>query len=285
MLKRMAIAFFWAFVTVILVVPALFSLRVRAVEYSPGVKAGDWIKYGQYSVTWTGKGTEPTDITRQKKIVWLRVDVEYVSGTTVTLNVTAHLNNGTQTSVNVGVDVMGNATMVGTPFLIASNLKKGDQIINQTSLTWMNQITTTTTGRYAGAWRNVDLAEHAEVYGNITAQAKIYWDQSTGFLVEIHSKYSPDPSNPNAIAEFSLKATETNIWSPDLLGSLSTEQVYIIAGIIVVIVAIAMFLALRRRKQSPPPPPPPPLPTQTTQTPNQVSWVARSPLNGLWSLN
>jgi len=262
--KRMAKAYFGAFVLAILASSAIFPSLVRSVNYVPGVKVGDWIKYGEYKVTWNGTGAEPSYIADEKKVEWLRIDFENVSGTMVTLNGTVQLNNGTQTSQNFSIDVTGNPNMSGVNLLIACNLERGDHLTNQGSSPTINQ---TTTGIYAGANRNINLAEMSSVRGNQTTTAKICWDQSTGAMVETHSN-SPDYYNATAAAlgayiELSIKATETNMWSPDLLGSLSNNLIYIVAGTIVIIAVIVTAIFLRRKKQSTPPSP---SPTEATQT-------------------
>ena len=71
-------------------------------------------------------------------------------------------------------------------------------------------------------------------------------------MVEIDSK-QPDYSNPGAYTQLSVRTTETDMWSRDLLGSLSDNLIYIIAGIVVVIVVVAAILVFRRRKTSVPP--------------------------------
>lgn len=106
----------------ILVVVLISPTLVRAANYNVGVKVGDWVKYGQVTVTWSGNVTEPSYVTDEEKIDWLKMEVESISGTTVSFNVTAHLNNGTQTPPQSSdIDMTGNA-MSGI-FLIASNLK------------------------------------------------------------------------------------------------------------------------------------------------------------------
>jgi hypothetical protein len=73
-------------------------------------------------------------------------------------------------------------------------------------------------------------------------------------------------NNPTAYtAVLSVKATETNMWSVDLLGLLSNNLVYIMAGIAVVIVVIVAAIVLRRKKP-PPPQPPEATPTSTADT-------------------
>ena len=258
-------AYFWAFIVVILVVSAVSIMSVQAVDYVPGVKVGDWIKYGQYTVTWNGTGAEPSYITEEKKVEWLRIDVENVSGTIVMLNATVHLSNGTETSQDSSVDVAGGVGMSGVKLLVACNLKKGDPLTNQTGSLTINQ---TTTGIYAGANRNVNLAETSSVFANQTTTAKIYWDQSTGAMVEIYSK-TPDYFNATAASlgayiELSIKATETNMWSPDLLEFFSSNLSYIVAGVIIIIAVIGAAIFLRGKK---PPAPPTPEPQQITQAP------------------
>jgi hypothetical protein len=252
-MKRAAEARFLLSFTILIASVAL-PMLVRAVDYNVGVKVGDWIKYGQYTVTWSGKGTEPAYIMDEKKVDWARMDVENISGTTVTLNATVHFNNGTQTSQSISADIAGGAGMTGIRVLIASNLKAGDPILNSASSPVINQ---TITGRYASANRSVNLLNATSTYDNQTTTVKIYWDQSTGFMVEMYNKM-PDYSNPGAYIESSLEATETNMWNADFIGTLSNNIVYIIASIIIIILVITAAIVLRRKK---PPPPPPPLPT------------------------
>ena len=249
-------------VLAILVLLGVLPTLVRAVDYNVGVKVGDWIKYGQFTVNWTGNGTEPSYVTEEKKIQWTRIDVENVSGTTITFSLTTQYNNGTRTPQTLTVDVATNS-MSGF-FLIASNLKSGDRLTNGTISSIINQ---TTTGNYAGATRNVNLVSvNTTGFGNLTLTSRIYWDQTTGVMVEAYSKApdygtpTPDETIPNAYVELSVKATETNMWSADLVGTLSDNLIYIIAGIVVIMGIVGAIIFLRRRKPpSPQQPPPAPL--------------------------
>ncbi len=259
-MKRVVKAYLRTVTLAILVAFMVLPTLVRAVDYNVGVKAGDWIKYGQISIIWSGNGTEPSYITDEKKMDWEKFEVENVTGTTIGLNMTSHFNNGTETSVT------SNITLFGSRFLIAANLKSGDPLATQPNSPTINQ---TTTGIYAGAYRNINVlditAVTTSVYGNQTVTGKIHWDQSTGVMVEMYVK-QPDTGNPGAYTEISLKATETNMWSADLLGLLSNNLTYIIAGIIIAIAVIAAAIALRRKKPSPPAQSPP---VQTTETATQ----------------
>jgi hypothetical protein len=260
--KRVVEAYLRTVTLAILVASIVLPTLVRAVDYNVGVKAGDWIKYGQMSITWSGNGTEPSYITEEKKMDWGKIEVENVTGTTIGLNMTSHYNNGTETSATGSID-LNSSTMSGSRFLIAANLKSGDPLATQPNSPTINQ---TITRIYAGASRNINVlditAVSTSVYGNQTVTGKFYWDQNTGVMVEYDVK-GPDYSNSGAYTETSMKATETNMWSVDLLGTLSDNLIYVIAGIIIIIAVIAAAIALRRKKPSPPPPPPP---VQTTET-------------------
>jgi hypothetical protein len=252
-------AYLKTIVLAILVASAVLPTLVCAVDYFPGVKAGGWIKYGQISITWSGNGTEPSYITEGKKMDWVKMEVENVTGTTVSRNMTTHYNNGTQApSISSSVDLNSNTGMSGILFIIAANLKSGDPL-EANSPSNAPTINRTITGTYAGASRNINVLDVTTVstsvlYGNQTSTFKFYWDQSTGFLVEMYTK-QPDTSNSSTYTETSVKATETNMWSADFPGLLSNNVTYIIAGIIIIIAVIAAAIVLR--KKNPPPSPPP----------------------------
>jgi hypothetical protein len=148
-------------------------------------------------------------------------------------------------------------------FLIAPNLKSGDNITSQASSPTIDQ---TTTGTYAGATRNVNLLEDTTVFQNQTTTSKTYWDQSTGIMVEAHIE-TPDYGNPGAYTSFLVKATETNMWNADLIGTITSNPIYIIAAAIIMIIAVvAVAIFLRRKKLQPPPHPLPPSQQPQTET-------------------
>ncbi len=248
----------------ILVLAVFAPTMVHAKDYTVGVKAGDWVKYGQITVSWTGNGTEPSYVAETRKIDWTRIDVLSVAGTTASLNQTVHFNNGTQTSQSLDTDVQS-SNSPGASYLIASNLTAGDPIRPQTPGTTINQ---TVTGLYAGGNRNVNIIDFKGnlpgMGANNTFEYKTYWDQSTGVMVELYIN-ATDITNSGGYEEISFKAIETNLWSANTLDIIQNNLIYIIAGIAVIIVIAAATIVLRRRKpstsqQAPPPPtlPPPP---------------------------
>ena len=244
-----------------ILVTAIFAATlVNAKDYTVGVKAGDWIKYGQITITWTGNGTGPPYVTNAKMVNWIRFDVLSVTGTTVSLNETFHYNNGTETVQSSDVDIQGGP--MGGALLIASNLTAGDPLNPQTPGTTINE---TVTRFYAGANRNVNIIDTKSSFDGYQSETKIYWDQETGIMVELYQNET-DPTYPGGYEEESVKATETNLWSPSALDLIQDNLIFIIAGTTAVIVIVAAIIAIRRRNppssQQPPPPsaPPPPPP-------------------------
>jgi hypothetical protein len=235
----------------VLVLAVFMPMLARSANYVVGVRGGDWVKYGQVTVNWNGTGTEPGSITEAKKMIWVRLDILSVVGTTVSLNSTLHFSNGTEISQSESVDVNDGRSMSGMGFVIASNLMAGDPITPETPEATINE---TVTGEYAGASRKVNVVHIVVSSGEI----RDYWDQSTGVMVEYYFK-QPDYSNPGAYEEASVKATETNMWTTGLLGPLSDYLIYIVVGAVAVVIIIVGIIAFRRRK------PPPPVVTQPGQ--------------------
>jgi len=215
--------------------------QVQAADYSVGVKVGDWIKYGQITTTWVGNGTEPSRITDVKRIDWIKVEVESIQDTTVSFNATWHYNNGTLSYIISESDVESNALNVYS-YLIASNLKSGDPIENSSTA---ERITETITGRYAGADKKVNVLNFTSTFSGYTAENTYYWDQNSGIMVEWYD-YSPDYHG--GYTEYSMKTTETNIWSPDLLGMLASNLLYVVTVIALIAIAAALILVQARRR-------------------------------------
>jgi hypothetical protein len=231
-----------------LFVPVLAPMLVRAANYIVGVKVGDWVEYGQPTVTWSGTGTEPSYVTDQREIDWARVEVISVEETTVSLNVTVHLDNGTEVFTSDEVDVSNNEySIMDNIYVIASNLKSGDSINNETLSITEPTINQTLIRQYAGENRTVNFLDYSTLYNSSLYESEFYFDQKTGILLESHLK-SSDPNNSSSYVEYSMKANETNMWSAG--GTTNNNLYFIITGTVLVIVAITAIVLLRRKKPS-----------------------------------
>jgi hypothetical protein len=224
-------------------------IPILAVDYTVGVKVGDWVKYGEISVTWTGTGTEPSEITEAKKIDWMKGEVKTVSGTQVTSETTGQYENGTtypssSSTIDVATGQGGGGYMTS---LIAANLNEGDSITQQAGAITINGTVTST---YCKASRSVNYVDISVSQSGTTYTYKMYWDKATGVLVEFYVSQSTTTPTTETIT-MSYKATETNMWSADVLGLVSTYFIYIVGIVVLVVVIVVGVFMIRRRKPTP----------------------------------
>ena len=139
----------------------LLSSVVVLAEISVGVKEGDWI---EYNVTYTGSPPDsyPT---------WVRIDIQSVQGTSITINVRRELLNGTLDTRQLTFDLESGAEDL---IIIPANLNNGDsfyhEAVGNITISGVEDET------YAGVKRTV-------VYATGT-QIMLYWDKATGVLLE-----------------------------------------------------------------------------------------------------
>ena len=188
-------------------------------EISVGVNEGDWI---EYNVVYTGTPPEyyPT---------WVKVEVQSVQGTSITLNVSRKLLDLTQDSRNLTFDLETGAEDL---IVIPADLNVDDRFFHE-------NVGNITIGgvedmAYAGARRTV-------VYATVS-QIEFRWDKGTGFLLEA----------TQSTAEFAQnwKADKTNMWQPQLFG-LDPIVFYVLIIVAIVIVATVAFFIIRGREPSP----------------------------------
>jgi len=239
---------FWKGVLVAIFITLLTSVSpISAVEYTVGVKEGEWIKYGEISAIWTGRGTEPEEITDLNQTEWMKLEIQSVSGTEVTAEAFSYYEDETNKTEEMIGDV---ATAEGnlSPEIIPAGLKKGDAVpILIGGATFNIIINNTITRTYANATRRVNVLNLAYSYVGFVLRFTAYWDQATGVLLEL-SRYQVLSSQTK---QLSYKAIETNMWSPENLG-LTTENAILVVGImaLTVVVFVGVFFVWRR-KQAP----------------------------------
>lgn len=220
---------------------------ISAVDYTVGVKTGQWIKYGEFSAIWTGPGTEPEEITALNQTEWMMLEIQSVSGTEVTAEAYSYYIDGTDKTETMIGDI---ATTEGnlSPNIIPADLTKGDAIpILIASVTFNIIINSTITRVYASASRKVNVLNLAYSYPAVAMKFTFYWDQATGVLLEFFW-YS---SMAAQTKQWSFKAIETNMWSPDNLGLTLDNAIYIVGiNVLVIVIFVGVFFAWRR-KQTP----------------------------------
>lgn len=184
-----------------------------------GVKVGDWVKYnvirtGQ-SIAWVPPPME--------KAVWVKVEVQNVSDTTVVIHETIYLLDGSSNTRTFSLDLRKEIRFGS--YILAANLNKGDKIladrvvaINSTHLKRVKELSVnaTVSRSYDGLTREVNLLKWSYLMPffqsmyNFTEE--YYWDKKTGFLLErIWQVYTLGYKNAS-LSTLQLKIAETNIW-------------------------------------------------------------------------
>jgi hypothetical protein len=199
------------------------ALEVLPQRYSVGVKAGDWVAYGDVSFEWSSNDTDQ-EPPSQLNMSWTTMKVLDVQNSNVTARVDTILKNGTEDELVGWVNVATGEGAMSMSF-IPSNLTAGDRIPGR--LTWPTMeplklfINGTITRSYAGAYRKVNFVNitYPIVYGNTTygaSKISLYWDQKTGFLCEeimsYELSYSINSTNYYANMSISCRMTATNMW-------------------------------------------------------------------------
>lgn len=230
--------------TSLIIVFLVFTAPVMG-AYNVGVKAGDWVQYGHIVATWSGSGQGTSTIPGLNQTQYLKGTVQSVSGTNVTIKADQHfVNNTDKNQIATGNITSGAGNL--TFLLIPSGLNQGDTIpvnlgTSQNILTI--KINDTTTRTYAGVSRTVDefnsTYSQSNSYISVSYAFHMYWDQATGFLVEVSLIYTTGGSycgSSCGTAKDSFSATQASfLGSGDLLGGSSNLLLYV--GIVVIVVA------------------------------------------------
>ncbi len=201
-------------------------------EAQVGVKAGDWIKC-DYTVTGWSSGTPYPE--------WLKVEILSVEGTTATVRATMHMDNGTEQSDTLSVDVVTGCGAFDTlfGFIIPANCTTGDSIMmGGDGLTFNVTIDGEITRTYVGASRRVVFASFSQ-HGT---ELIYYWDKQTGILVESGA------TSGDMIA--TGIATETNMWQPNPFW-MQWWLWFIIALAVIAFSVAVSFLMKRKLAKSP----------------------------------
>jgi len=241
-------------------------IPVSAVGYTPGVKGGDYVKYSDIGASWqsTVPGSQkPQSVTDFQNSNFFQIDISSVTGNNVTAKFQANFKNGTVTlrtfigNVDSG---QGNLTSGGVPLVAAGGLGAGDKVWNIPSSPTFN---TTSSINYAGASREVNTwAFSFSSGGGYSSVTTVNIDKVTGVLLEYSTNNNSTAPQGTTTQSERIKVTETNLWSPTILGLAPLYFYGIIALVIGVVIVAVVLLARRTRKPS--------VPTAQTAPPNTV---------------
>jgi len=217
----------------------MFSLiLIPAGSAAIGVKEGDWAKY-RIEVEIPEEFADLEGYEELEIMEWAKVEVQSVSGTSVTLNTTIHYKNGTEDT----------DTQPGTGFIIDTDLSEGDEV--QAPMFGAEtpvDIAGSKQRTYAGASREVNYVDFSQEEMGMSIDLEAYWDKATGILCEMAMSMSGESLGQTVDMSLSIKMTETNLWEGGLL---SGQGLWIPVAVIIIIAAVvagAAVVLLRRRK-------------------------------------
>jgi hypothetical protein len=226
-----------------LVLPAL------AVDYTPGVTVGQYVKYGNFSGN--GQGFEAFN-----DYGFLQLQVTFVSGSQVTLLSTGQFKNGTALpgdGTTAAWDIQA-GTQNGNPDtqgpIIAANLNQGDTIPPPGTYS----VNSTEQRTYLGVNRAVNILEVSISSPDYNSSLTYIYDKASGMLLEASAQTTTQSEPSPVTSSYSYSVVETNIFGS---GSSATPSVNvstvpialiaIVIVVVVVVVVIVLIVALRKR--------------------------------------
>ena len=213
-----------------LVSVSIIASSVLAIdEPSVGVKEGDWI---EYEVNVSGTGSMPPT----HNVMWFRIEVlPPVEGAAFTTNLTSRYANGTGGSAIWKFNFTeGN---VEGWIIIPSNLGAGDTFYDYSINTGVPVNVTIESEEQKtvlGATRTVTYAHDSLRHKE--------WDKATGLFIGTTEVYKNVTTRTGWYIEnvtVTIKATATNLWSPELAAGLKPPVSY---ALVIVIIVLALFI-------------------------------------------
>ena len=230
----------------ILVLPIMM---VSAPTYKVGVKVGDWAKYdvtGAWSVEpSTANLTEPQGVTDAKKVDWIEIRVLEVSGTSVTIQVTARYKNETEKTSTHSGDVRTGSGDLNLQ-VIAGSLSEGDKNFEAEEAF---EIQKTELSFYAGFQREINYAQLTIPLGEGMYETYEFgWDKVTGIIAYTWWERRAMLEDYNFTALIFMRMAETNIFQAE--ASQGPSIMWIVAvGATVILIAFAYATTGRKGRK------------------------------------
>ncbi len=179
-------------------------------NYAPGVKAGDEITYGKFSVNNT---TPYPPFPGNVSSLAIQVKtVDTLTNTVTAVLVTTYSNRSQTNATLTGTTDTGQGNLA--PYLIAGGLTAGDSLFKNPGYLGVS-VNETVNEVYAGALRTVNVLNITYQATYVTLKAAYYWDAKTGLLVEAYQNANYTSPSGFTITQIFFEATATNIWTPD----------------------------------------------------------------------
>ena len=221
------------------------ALPVFAVGYSPGVTAGHYIKYGNFSGS--GEGFEGFN-----DYGFLQLQVTSVLGKDVTLLSTGQYKNGTALPGNGTTKVwnIDAGTEDGSPAtqgpIISANLKQGDAIPPLGTYS----INETASRTYLGISRTVNILYVQIRTSDYNSTLTYIYDKTSGMLLESSTQTTTQSQPQPVSSSYSYSIIGTNIFGTNSSPSVPEFSILTIEVIVTValIGVVAVLILVKKRK-------------------------------------
>jgi len=232
---------------IVIIIIALLTLPITtfwtanvSAAYVVGAEVGDWVKYNTFTAGQTPWKSEERD--------WVKVEVQNVSGTNVTLHLTTRFNNGSKNVQTINSDIK-----VGSvdTYIIAGNLSAGDKIFVAYRHEFRElSINSTVSRNYGGVSRDVNLLKWSVTLpyfeDMMNCSQEYCWDKKTGFLLETKQEaFIPGYKN-TTWGMWLMEIAETNMWEMGGGGSPPWEQ-YLLLTTLAVAFAVTGVVIFKNR--------------------------------------
>ena len=232
------------------VILGALALPVFAVQYNPGVTAGQYVKYGNF--VGSGPGYEFFN-----DYGFLTLQVVSVSGNTVTLLSTSQYKNGTALPGNNTTDIwnLETGTDNGIPStqgpIIAANLNQGEEIPPPNTYA-VNQTVSKT---YLGVVRSVNILDVTVSTPTYNSTLNYVYDKLSGMLLEASSSTTTEAEPSPITSTYSYSTIETNIFESTgqtpTVPEFSSKIIGFTLATLLIIAASTIILLRKRTKNKP----------------------------------
>jgi hypothetical protein len=183
-----------------------------------GVTVSNTFKYS-VNVIWSSNdptATPSTDLENLNKTQWMQVAVTAVSGTNITGQITAHYQNGTEITSGGWIDIAAGNSENLTAWFISANLVAGDSMYTSSPYN-TETINETVPRTYPNGVRDTNhvniTGASASVLGNLSLANNLYWDKSTGVLVELSVEESNQTGTYTTNWSEDVQISDSNVWT------------------------------------------------------------------------
>jgi hypothetical protein len=230
----------------------LFALVIAALAQTrtPGVSAGNTFTYS-YTSNWNSNdpnATIPSELVSINETQWAEVSLTTVSGTNVNGTVTTLFKNGTETTNDGWVDVDtgdGNTTAL----FISAGLGPGDSMYTGSPYnTWTINETVLTT--YPSGARDTNhintTATSSSSQGNLSETTNLYYDKSTGALVQFSKAVSNQTETYLTTYSEEMQITNSSVWTVPEFPTLTATLIMLIT-----LTSVTILIASHKQHRRP----------------------------------